>query len=91
MFREGLTNNVSAHKGNKMHVHLTIFGKKKPSIKSLKSDYFLIFSMYSFHRLYSTCLFYIIELILIQFCFVLSCDSADSVGMCSVTVYEKGL
>lgn len=42
-----LTNNdVSAHKRNKMHVHL-IIPSKKSRIKSLKSDYFFMVSMHS--------------------------------------------
>ena len=48
VFRERLTNNnVSAHKRNKVHVHLTIFGKETQHEIS-QNDYFLILSMYAF-------------------------------------------
>lgn len=79
----------STYKRNKMNVYLITFGKKRNKIP-LERDRFLSFTIHPFiFCLFSTCLFYIVELTLFQFCFVLSWVSAGSVGVCSVTVYEN--
>ena len=71
----------------KMHAHLIIFGKRINS--TLRGDHFLSFSIYPFIVFYMSSLHRWAHTVLILLSNKL--EEYRVYGMCSVTVYEKGL